>query len=471
MVRRFSINYAILSMLFDITLTILGLWLSSTVRPLLNRFAVIQFMPDVVGLPVSLYIIFPIIWVSILSAYAIYDGRKYLHVVDEFTSLTMASFIASISMAGILYFSYRQVSRATFLLFVLIVYVSFLSWRVLARVSFRLRNVWPDVARQVLIVGSGPLAVQVRQQLEAAGVANLTCVGFVDDAQGSPPKTRPLLKGPIKDIRTVIAETAVTDVVIALPYSVYQRMSEVVSLIKDLPVKVWIALGFFDLALYKTDIVDFAGIPMLDLRAPALSDYQLLVKRGFDLFFGSIALLLALPLMGLIALVIWFDDGSPILFRQKRVGENGRIFEMFKFRTMIKDAEKLQTLVEKTDEDGNLIHKTANDPRITRSGRFLRHFSLDELPQLFNVVAGSMSLVGPRPEMPYLVDKYQPWQRKRFAVPPGLTGWWQVNGRSERAMHLHTEDDLYYINNYSLWLDIQILLRTIWTVLLGTGAY
>ena len=279
------------------------------------------------------------------------------------------------------------------------------------------------------------------------------------------------LRGPIKDIRSVIAESAATDVVIALPYSVYQRMGEVVSLTKDLPVKVWIALGFFDLALYKTNIEDFAGIPMLDLRAPALSDYQLLVKRGFDLFFGSIALLLLLPLMGLIALVIWLDDGRPILFRQQRAGENGRIFEMYKFRTMVKDAEALRALVEQTDENGNLIHKTENDPRVTRSGRILRRLSLDELPQFFNVVMGTMSLVGPRPEMPYLVEKYQEWQRKRFAVPPGLTGWWQVNGRSDKPMHLNTEDDLYYIQNYSLWLDIQILIRTAWTVVLGRGAY
>jgi len=314
--------------------------------------------------------------------------------------------------------------------------------------------------------------VRVCEQLRETGIANMTCVGFVDDpADTAALRSTPRLLGAIKNIRNVIADSAITDVVIALPYSVYQRMGEVVSLTNDLPVKVWVALGFFDLALYKTDIEDFAGIPMLDLRAGALSDYQLLVKRGFDLFCGLIALLLTLPLMGLITLAIWVDDGWPVIFRQKRVGENGRIFDMYKFRTMVKDAEKLRTLVEHTDENGNLIHKSEHDPRVTRIGRFLRRFSLDELPQFFNVVFGTMSLVGPRPEMPYLVEKYQPWQRKRFAVPPGLTGWWQVTGRSERAMHLHTEDDLYYIQNYSLFFDIQILIRTIWAVLVGRGAY
>jgi len=176
-------------------------------------------------------------------------------------------------------------------------------------------------------------------------------------------------------------------------------------------------------------------------------------------------------MMTLISLVVWIFDGRPVFFLQKRVGENGRIFEMYKFRTMIKNADKIKEVVEQTDAEGNLIHKNEDDPRVTGIGRFLRRFSLDELPQLFNVVMGTMSLVGPRPELPYLVEKYHAWQRKRFAVPPGITGWWQINGRSERVMHLHTEDDLYYINNYSLWLDIQILIRTIWTVLLGKGAY
>jgi exopolysaccharide biosynthesis polyprenyl glycosylphosphotransferase len=471
MLRRFSINFAIISMFLDAIFVVLGLRLAIVLRPLLNRFAFIQPIPETIYIPFSLNVLFPIIWVSILSAYAIYDGRKYFRAVDEFTTLSLASFVASISLAGILYLSYRDFSRAMFLLFVLIVYLSFLGWRTFARVMFRLRRDWPDTARRVLIVGSGPLGIRVRKQLEIAGVANMTCVGYVDDEQVSLPKTRPLLQGGIKDIRHVIKELDATDVVIALPYSVYQRMSEVVAMTDDLPVKVWVALGFFDLALYKTDIEDFAGIPMLDLRAAALSDYQLLAKRGFDLFFGTLALVLTLPLMGLLAIIIWLDDGRPIIFRQKRVGENGRIFDMYKFRTMVRDAEKLKALVEQKDENGNLIHKTENDPRVTRVGRLLRRFSLDELPQFFNVVMGSMSLVGPRPEMPYLVEKYHPWQRKRFAVPPGLTGWWQVSGRSNKPMHLNTEDDLYYIQNYSLWLDIQILIRTLWTVLLGRGAY
>ena len=169
--------------------------------------------------------------------------------------------------------------------------------------------------------------------------------------------------------------------------------------------------------------------------------------------------------------MVYLEDGFPVIFRQKRVGKDGQLFEMFKIRTMVKNAEQLRGQVEKRDIDGNLIHKAKDDPRVTRVGRLLRRFSLDELPQLFNVLAGTMSLVGPRPEIPYLVEMYEPWQRQRFEVLPGITGWWQVNNRSDKPMHLHIEDDLYYIQNYSIWLDLKIILRTIWVVLIGKGAY
>jgi lipopolysaccharide/colanic/teichoic acid biosynthesis glycosyltransferase len=173
--------------------------------------------------------------------------------------------------------------------------------------------------------------------------------------------------------------------------------------------------------------------------------------------------------MAIIAILIGSRPG-PILFKQKG-GENGRLFDMLKFRSMVNDAENMRQIVEHYDLEGQLIHKIPDDPRITRVGRFLRHTSLDELPQIFNIIKGDMSLVGPRPELPYLVEKYELWQRKRFTVPQGVTGWWQINGRSDRVMHLHTEDDLYYVQNYSLLLDMEILLKTVGVVLRGKGAF
>jgi exopolysaccharide biosynthesis polyprenyl glycosylphosphotransferase len=469
MIRRFTVNFALLSMIFDVACVVLGLWGASGIRPMLNAISFVEPIPSSVSLPSALFILFPSTWLLIYSALALYDGRKYLRAVDEFAGLTLGALISAVSAAGILYLSYRDVSRALFIVFVLLAYLFCLAWRVFARGFVRLQQKSPEGIRRVLIVGCGPLGQKVNTQIIESTTDHLTVVGFVDDdieATGDI-----LMLGNRSAIRAIVGNHSVSDVVIALPHSAYHQMGEIVRNLDELPVRVWVALGFFDLALYRTAIEDFAGIPMLDLRASAIDGHQRMLKRGFDLMVGGVVLALSLPLMGILALTVGIEDGMPILFRQQRVGENGRLFEMLKFRTMVKNAEQLRGLVQRTDPDGNLIHKSKADPRVTRVGRFLRRFSLDELPQLFNVILGSMSLVGPRPELPYLVEKYQPWQRKRFAVPPGLTGWWQVNGRSDKPMHLHTEDDLYYIQNYSIWLDLQILLRTLWVVVLGRGSY
>ncbi|HLA04634.1 MAG TPA: sugar transferase [Syntrophales bacterium] len=470
MLRRFSINFALFSMMLDGISVIFSSWLAAFIRPSLNALSWFEQIPSPIIIPTILYLLFPFVWILIYSALAIYDGRKYLRAVDEFAALSLAVAIASVSSAGILYFSYRDVSRALFFVFVGLAYVLCFFWRILARAYFRVQKKSPDRTRRVLVVGAGTLGKKVQQQMLETLLPNLTFIGFIDD-NSSLLLESPLMLGGSEAIRESIKAHNISDVVIALPHSEYNQLGDIVRKLEDVPVQVWVALGFFDLALYNTTIEDFAGIPMLDLRASAIDDYQRMVKRAFDFGLGLTALMLALPFMALSALMIFLEDGRPILFRQKRVGENGRLFEMLKFRTMVKNAEQLQSQVEKRDADGNVIHKSKDDPRVTRVGRILRRFSLDELQQFINVVRGDMSVVGPRPEIPYLVEKYQPWQRKRFAVPPGITGWWQVSGRSDKPMHLHTEDDLYYIQNYSIWLDIQILIRTAWVVLLGRGAY
>jgi hypothetical protein len=200
----------------------------------------------------------------------------------------------------------------------------------------------------LLVVGNGPLGQAVAKQMNASISENLLLVGFIDDGYHSDTSVDSL--GNLQNLKDLIETHQITDIVIALPYSAYHKMAEIITCLDELPVGVWIALGFFDLALYRTDIEDFAGIPMLDLRASAIHDYQRLIKRAFDLLIVLFALLLALPFMALSALMILLEDGSPILFRQRRVGENGRLFEMLKFRTMIKNAEQLQGQVERWDE-------------------------------------------------------------------------------------------------------------------------
>jgi exopolysaccharide biosynthesis polyprenyl glycosylphosphotransferase len=295
-------------------------------------------------------------------------------------------------------------------------------------------------------------------------------VGFLDD-DTKKRRSEVDIVGNLDSAREVILKEKIDDVVIALPQRAHEMVNWLVSTLHDLPVKVWIIPDYFHLALHKANVEEFAGIPMLDLRAPALTDYQRMVKRVFDLSITIFLLPVSLLIMALIAIGTKIEGPGPVFFKQKRVGENGRLFDMYKFRTMVPEAEDLRHLVEKINEDGNIVHKSDYDPRVTRVGRFLRKTSLDELPQLYNILIGDMSLVGPRPEMPYLVEMYEPWQRKRFVVPQGITGWWQVNGRSDKPMHLHTEDDIYYVQNYSILLDFQILLKTVLVVLRGKGAF
>jgi lipopolysaccharide/colanic/teichoic acid biosynthesis glycosyltransferase len=173
--------------------------------------------------------------------------------------------------------------------------------------------------------------------------------------------------------------------------------------------------------------------------------------------------------------VIWvaikLDSEGPGIFSALRVGEGGKTFKMYKFRTMIKGAEAAQPSVTQTDKQGRKIYKVKDDPRVTRVGGFLRKTSLDELPQLINVFKGEMSLVGPRPEQPFIAKEYEAWQWQRVLVPPGVTGWWQISGRSDLPMHLNTNYDVFYVRNYSILLDLKILFRTIAEVLRGKGAY
>ena len=178
-----------------------------------------------------------------------------------------------------------------------------------------------------------------------------------------------------------------------------------------------------------------------------------------------------IPVLLALAMAVYLESGRPIIFSQRRVGENGRIFTMYKLRTMVSNAESRQEDALQQGAEPSEVYKPHGDPRVTRVGRVLRRTSLDELPQLWNVLRGERSLVGPRPELPWVVERYESWQRQRLAVLPGMTGWWQVNGRSELPMHENVEYDLYYIQNYSPMLDLTILVRTLWVVVRGKGAY
>ena len=470
MLRRFSIDFAVFSICLDAVLIALSLVMTTNLRPALSMFPFIAFIPGPYRIPISLYPLFSLLWILILFLASVYDGRRNLRFWKELTSLTVGSTLAMICLAGILFFSYRDLSRFLFLSFALLAFLLLVLWRLAYRLSYHLGILRNVQATNVLIIGAGELGRDLEKQIRAYQVLGLQVLGFLDD---DPNKwtNHPDILGSLDNAQEIILEHNIDEIVIALPPSAYNQVFNMVSEINTLPVKVWVIPDYFNLALHKTSFEEFAGIPMIDLRAPTLTDHQRMVKRAFDLVFTLFFLPLNIILMGAIAVAIKLEDRGPVIFRQPRVGENGRLFEMLKFRTMVPDAETLRVKIETIDDQGQLIHKQANDPRVTRVGHFLRKMSFDELPQVFNILKGDMSMVGPRPELPYLVDKYEPWQRKRFTVPQGLTGWWQVNGRSDKPMHLHTEDDLYYVYNYSVFLDLLILIKTVGVVLRGEGAF
>lgn len=460
MLRRFSVNFALFSIGLDAGLVAVSLALAVLLRPSLNQMPFAQTLTEGSELvrPI-LYILFPFLWVAVLLLFAVYDGRRNLRVVDEMSSLTLGSALASIASAGALYLSFREVSRLLFVMFIVLAFFSLVGWRLVVRL---LQN-WHGfrvAPRRVLVVGAGKLGEELRSQIEKHKPYGLQFVGFVDVYQ----KGKNIL-GDLENARQIVRRHRVDDVVFALPGRDYHRVNLLAAELHDMPVRTWVIPDYFSLALHRAQVDSFAGLPMLDLRAPALSDYQRMLKRAFDVLIVILLSPITIVLSLVLALAIRLEDSGPALFLQDRVGENGRVFTMLKFRSMHKHARKLGLRSQKTK------HKRADDARVTRVGRFLRRTSLDELPQLWNVLKGEMSLVGPRPELPELVERYEPWQRKRFAVPQGVTGWWQVNGRSDKPMHLHTDEDLYYVQNYSIGLDLFILLKTMWTVLSGRGAF
>jgi exopolysaccharide biosynthesis polyprenyl glycosylphosphotransferase len=300
------------------------------------------------------------------------------------------------------------------------------------------------------------VAVRLRGR-ESAGVV---LVGYL---RGEEEATVPDLKelGRPDALVSVLEQEHIDEVVLALPAEAHTETLALAAMLQDTDVNLRILPDVFELVAMKARIEDFFGLPLISIREPSVSPIQARVKRAFDIAVSTVLVVLLSPLLLGIAIWVKLDSRGPVLIHQRRVGAGGIPFYMHKFRTMVWDPAALDRNVE----------KRPNDPRVTAAGKFLRRTSLDELPQLWNVLKGEMSMVGPRPELPAIVEHYEPWQRKRFLVPPGMTGWWQVNGRAERSMHLNTEIDLYYVQNYSILLDMQILARTVGAVIRGKGAY
>lgn len=327
--------------------------------------------------------------------------------------------------------------------------------------------------KRVIIVGAGEVGRRVMRTIVARPDLGYEIVGYVDDnpekGEGEIGRIRGL--GTIDDIPCDIGGRSVDEVLITLPWTHHRRILSVLRECERRNVTARIIPDFFQLSLSQVEIGDLGGIPLISVQEIAFRPLSLFVKRAIDVIVAALGLILGAPIFAVIALAIRIDSKGPIIFRQERVGKKNKRFNIYKFRSMYVGADKERDRLGEFNEADGPLFKIRDDPRLTRVGALLRRTSLDELPQLFNVLRGEMSLVGPRPPIPEEVEQYQPWHQKRLAVPPGMTGLWQVSGRSELTFDEMVLLDIYYIENWSPWLDLTILLRTIPEVLLGEGAY
>jgi exopolysaccharide biosynthesis polyprenyl glycosylphosphotransferase len=277
----------------------------------------------------------------------------------------------------------------------------------------------------------------------------------------------------IAELESVIAQEPVDEVFITLPRDKYGHLVEtIVHLCEEQGIIVRVQTEMFNLSVARWQVDDLDGKPIVTIRSGPPDGWQFLAKRLIDIC-GSAGLLLVLaPIFVIVALLIKFDSPGPVFFRQERVGLNKRRFQLFKFRTMTQGADKQQQMLEHLNEADGPVFKIKDDPRITRIGKFLRRFSIDELPQLFNVLKGEMSLVGPRPLPVRDVERIDTqWHKRRLSIKPGVTCLWQVSGRSDVSFNNWVRMDLEYIDEWSLGLDMKILVKTLTAVLKGSGAY
>lgn len=327
-------------------------------------------------------------------------------------------------------------------------------------------------AKTLLLIGGGPRGQQFIARLLERPDLGYRVIGYVDDesANGSLPQLRHL--GTLSDLPNVIAAEVIDEVVLALPIkSYYQQMESIIALLEEQGITAHLLSNFFQSQLAHIHPARLHGMNFISLHSTPAGGWRTEAKRIFDLLAATALLIIAAPLLGLVALAIKLDSYGPVFFVQERMGLNKRRFMLVKFRTMVVDAEARMKEIEHLNEKEGPIFKIKKDPRITRVGRFLRKTSIDELPQLINVILGDMSLVGPRPlSMRDALGLDAAWQKRRFSVKPGITCLWQVSGRSNLSFQEWMLLDLEYIDRWSLGLDFRILLRTIPAVLTGKGA-
>lgn len=442
------------------------------------RFRALQFITPgtvpVVEDYARVLVFITLIWLAVFKIAGLYDEKRFTSLIDELAKLFLGASLATLVLLGLL-FLYREfwVSR---LVIVNAWWIAFLLMGILRLARFqvqRLMHLKGWKVRKTLILGAGEMGRVLALKIGQDKSMGYQAFAFLDD---DPEKVGrsfhgvPVL-GPLSRARAVLEKEDIEEVIIASAKIPAQRVLDIITECERFGVEFKIVPGILELIASRVDVDELAGIPLLTVTEIRLKGLNAALKRGTDIALSSLGIVALSPVFASFALLVKITSPGPVFFASQRVGLDGKPFPMLKFRSMVRDAEKLFPQLEPLSEVEGYLFKIKDDPRITPLGRFMRRFSVDELPQLFNVLAGHMSLVGPRPPLPREVEKYSAWHKKRLRVRPGITGPWQISGRSLLPFEDMVRLDIYYIENWSLWLDLKILLRTVPVVLLGWGAY
>lgn len=468
MSARMLDRYVIICLLLDSLLILAALAVAESLRLILPFGVQLEggyLRPAVYGLSW-------VCWLVSSFHFRLYEWRWTVTWRREAGRIMASCASFALLFAAGLYLSFRDVPRLLFIYYAPLALLVILANHLIVRQAAALLP-WRTTVR-IAIVGTGRIAGVLANRIarRSRSWPPTLVVGFIASEPGSAEAPLPFpLLGDVQHLEALLAEHGITTVLLALPPEDHALALRVSGSLSQLAVDVRLLPDILDLASAQATIEYVEGLPLLGLRDPALTLPSRIVKYTFDRVVSSVGLLAIAPLLLLIALAIKLDSPGPLLYRARRIGEGGREFDMLKFRTMRPDAERELAAMLGPDAARRGIFKVPHDPRRTRIGRFLRRTSLDELPQLVNVLRGEMSIVGPRPEQPFIAARYESWQHKRTGIRPGLTGWWQVNGRSNKPLHQNTDFDLYYLENYSFWLDLRIIGRTVSAVVRGDGAY
>ena len=416
------------------------------------------------------------IWHVLFTSLGVYRSQRLASREEELTSVFWATTSATFCVGFLsLLFHIRMVTPTYLVVFwfmtTCIISASRLGMRFfLEGVRRRGRNI-----RHVLVVGTNSRALDFARKLESKPESGYRIIGFADEDWDGLPKfqtgTYRLVCG-LNQLAHYLRKTVVDDVVIGLPIrSYYEQTSAIAALCEVHGITVQFLPGLFNLKLARVKAEDFEGDPLITLSTGQMDGWPVVLKRVLDIVLSLVVLICLAPLLFVVAALIKLTSSGPVFFMQERLGLNKHRFRICKFRTMVADAEIQQGALERLNEQNGPVFKIRADPRITPFGRILRKTSIDELPQLFNVLRGEMSLVGPRPLPVRDYEGFdQDWHRRRFSVRPGITCLWQISGRNSIGFEKWMELDMQYIDEWSLWLDFRILAWTIPAVLRGTGA-